>query len=179
MARPRLAKPHEHVIAIVHSPRALRPADCSQATLRQYRRIAKLPQSIVDDLDGEDAPLHVRRWIAWGRGLAGQLQRLELALHLRHSIDRDGDGWLDARRHGAALRVLETARAEARAGGGAPPAVAALPLEAYQGAIKRLPASRPRVSAPPPTREQRPLSSAEKRKLTELLRRAGLGAAVS
>jgi predicted DNA-binding antitoxin AbrB/MazE fold protein len=52
-----------------------------------YPRICALLPDIVDQLEEASAPLHIYRWIVFGRTLPDRIVRLALALHFRRSVN--------------------------------------------------------------------------------------------
>jgi hypothetical protein len=98
-------------------------------------RMVKLSPIVVLDLNAEEAPIHVFRWVSWAKGPAAQRRRTDLAVHLRRTIERRRNGWLEERHLTAALAVWEAAVADARARGLVTPRPDAVPAGRYQKAI--------------------------------------------
>lgn len=98
--------------------------------------MVRLPPMIVVDLEREEAPVRVFRWVSYGASHTDQRRRTDLALHLRRSIERPRNGWVFERPLGAALAEWDRVRSEARKRGGIMPAHNQIPLEAYRAAIE-------------------------------------------
>ena len=98
-------------------------------------RMAKLPPYVIMDLEQEQAPKSVFRWVTGGAAATMQRRRAELAIHLRRVIERPLGGWLEERHLSAALAVVEAEVAAARKRGGIARSVKDIPVEAYQAAI--------------------------------------------
>jgi hypothetical protein len=114
-------------------------SDRAQAT-RKARRVAermtRLPAMVIVDLELAEAPYHVFRWVACGANRTPQRRRADLVLHLRRSIERPLNGWLEERHLSAALRVLEeAANAVRRRGGYVVPGVQDIALDEYRAAV--------------------------------------------
>lgn len=100
------------------------------------QRMVRLSPTIVADLESEEAPVHVFRWVAWAATLTEQRRRTDLVVHLRRSIERPRNGWLQERHFYAALDVWDQARSAARKRGGIMPAVHEIPDDTYRTAIE-------------------------------------------
>lgn len=87
------------------------------------------------DLEQEQAPKSVFRWVTGGAAATMQRRRAELAIDLRRVIERPLGGWLEERHLSAALAVVEAEVAAARKRGGIARSVKDIPVEAYQAAI--------------------------------------------
>lgn len=98
-------------------------------------RMVKLPPYVIMDLEQEQAPKSVFRWVTGGAAATMQRRRAELAIHLRRVIERPLGGWLEERHLSAALAVVEAEVAAARKRGGIARSVKDIPVEAYQAAI--------------------------------------------
>jgi hypothetical protein len=114
-------------------------SDTAQATTKARRvaeRMTRLPAMVIVDLELAEAPYHVFRWVACGANRTPQRRRADLVLHLRRSIERPLNGWLEERHLSAALRVLEeAANAVRRHGGYVVPGVQDIALDEYRAAI--------------------------------------------
>lgn len=99
-------------------------------------RMVRLSPTVIADLESEEAPLHVFRWVAWAATLTDQRRRTDLVIHLRRTIERPRNGWLEERHFYAAMEEWDQARSAARKRGGIMPAVHEIPLEAYRTAIE-------------------------------------------
>ncbi len=71
----------------VHLPPAMRRAVARQ-TFAHYRRIARLPRDLGEDLDRRRAPLTTCRWIAWGHSDAARRTRHAAAVAHHTRTDR-------------------------------------------------------------------------------------------
>lgn len=98
-------------------------------------RMVRLSPTVVTDLESEEAPIHVFRWVAWASTLTDQRRRTDLVVHLRRTIERPRNGWLEERHFYAALDVWDQARGAARKRGGIMPAAQEIPLEAYRAVL--------------------------------------------
>ncbi|MFT3764763.1 MAG: hypothetical protein QM820_04495 [Minicystis sp.] len=99
------------------------------------KRMVELPAWVIVDLEQEQAPKSVFRWVTGGAEPTMQRRRAELAIHLRRVIARPLGGWLEERHLSAALAVVEAEVAAARKRGGIARGVKEIPLDAYQAAI--------------------------------------------
>jgi hypothetical protein len=99
------------------------------------RRMMKLSPIVVLDLEAEEAPLHVFRWVSWAKGASAQRRRTDLAVYLRRTIERRRNGWLEERHLTAALTVWDAATAEARVRGVIAPRPQAVSITRYEEAI--------------------------------------------
>ena len=130
--------PHDHALRYVQQPRRWRRVVYGHAssTGRTYERLAQtLPPLLVEQLERADAPLHIWRWVAWGRHQPERHLRLELALYLRKESERGGWRWLRDREKGIVLRHYREVCAAARSLGQREPFVTSIPRLNYEAAI--------------------------------------------
>lgn len=99
-------------------------------------RMVRLSATVVTDLETEEALTHVFRWVAWASSSTEQRRRTDLVIHLRHSIERKRNGWLDVPHWTAAMDAWDQARSEVRKRGGIMPAVFEVPLGVYRAAVE-------------------------------------------
>lgn len=148
-----------HVSPMVRA-RAIVAGDiCPEAECQRYHaaRMVRLSLTVIADLESEEAPFHIFRWVAWGATLTEQRRRTDLVIHIRRSIERPKNGWVEERHCAAAMDAWDHARSNARKRGGIMPAVHEIALEVYRAAIegaKRPPRTRgPTAEAVPATTE--------------------------
>jgi hypothetical protein len=136
--------------------------------------IVQLSAMISADLEAEEAPVHVFRWVAWAKGATAQRRRADLVLHLRRALERARNGWLEERHLTAALAMWDAATEGARSRGLIAPRPEGLPVEQYREAIlaarKRARASEALAESPeaPPVRPERAEAPAEGARATVL-----------
>lgn len=140
MARPKTASkrvpPREKARAALARTRDGESHTVTRCMLAHMKRIARLEDLVVADLESEDAPWRVVRWVAWGKGKAQQRQRCDLVIHLRRSIDTPCGGWLDEHALKAAWDLLCDAIASARKRGLAQPSYDEIETGAYERAVR-------------------------------------------
>jgi hypothetical protein len=114
--------------------------------------IIRLSVMVVADLEDEEAPMHVFRWVAWASGAAAQRRRTDLVLHLRRTLERTRNGWPEERHLAAALAVWDRAVEQTRVRGLVAPRPEGVPVERYREAVAaaRRPSPRDREEVPPP-----------------------------
>lgn len=117
----------------------------SKKSLHTARRIRRLPGSVILDLEAQEAPLHVFRWVAWTpqSNITEQRRRADLVLHLRRNFERAEDGWFREHEHKAAFDVWMGAIEQAGKRGLIYPRPEQVPAERYAEAIVAA-AARPR-----------------------------------
>jgi hypothetical protein len=99
------------------------------------QHIIQLSVMVVADLEAEEAPIHVFRWVAWASGATAQRRRTDLVLHLRRALERSRNGWLEERHLTAALAVWESAIQSTRLRGLIAPRPEGVPIERYRDAV--------------------------------------------
>jgi hypothetical protein len=109
------------------------PVDKGQ--LDHSKRMVGLPPMVIVDLERDEAPVHVFRWVAWGASPAEQRRRKDLVIYLRRAIARPRNGWFRERHFAAALAEWDRGRSEARKRGGIPPTHEQIPLDTYRAVI--------------------------------------------
>lgn len=127
--------------------RESKSAATSRQVLNHAMRIVRLASMVIVDLERNEAPVHVFRWIAWASTVTDQRRRTDLAIYLRRSIHRPRNGWLQERHYYAALTEWDKARCEMRKRGSIMPSFDEIPLDAYRAAIEGA-KKRPRSSEP-------------------------------
>ncbi len=155
-----------YVSAVVHAREILAKAksepdaNVARSVLAHARRIMRIEPIIALDLEQEEGPYRVFRWVAWGKTYAERRRRADLALHLRHTIDTASGGWLLEPHYTAALAVLDLAVAQAKARGGVQPRPVDLCASTYGDAIRGVPKPRrsPALRAPAPPAPPAPSS---------------------
>lgn len=100
------------------------------------KMVHHLHPMIIVDLEREETPIHLFRWVARVAQVSEQRRRTDLVIHLRRSITRPRNGWLEDWQCTAAMNEWDTARREARKRGGSLPAVHEVQLATYQAAIE-------------------------------------------
>ncbi len=100
------------------------------------KMVHHLHPMIIVDLEREETPIHLFRWVARVAQVSEQRRRTDLVIHLRRSITRPRNGWLEDWQCIAAMNEWDTARREARKRGGSLPAVHEVQLATYQAAIE-------------------------------------------
>ena len=116
--------------------RESKSAATSRQVLNHAMRIVRLASMVIVDLERNEAPVHVFRWIAWASTVTDQRRRTDLAIYLRRSIHRPRNGWLQERHYYAALTEWDKARCEMRKRGSIMPSFDEIPLDAYRAAIE-------------------------------------------
>ena len=119
---------------------------------RVATRLVRMSPMVVLNLQAEEAPLHVFRWVSEAHGAAEQRRRTDLAVHLRRSMERRRNGWLEERHLTAALAVWDEAVMAARSKG----LISPRPDAAVAAARKA-----PRGRADHPAGNELPMGSAE------------------
>jgi hypothetical protein len=115
-------------------------------------RMVHLHPMVIVDLEREEAPIHLFRWVAKVTKVSEQRRRTDLVIHLRRSIERPRNGWMDDWHCNAAMDAWDGVREEARKRGGIMAAVHEIPIEVYRAAIdaaktRRTRGAEPEVSA--------------------------------
>lgn len=100
-------------------------------------RMIRLHPMIIVDLEREQTPTHLFRWVAGVSQISEQRRRTDLVIHLRRSIERPRNGWVENWQCLAAMNEWDLARREARKRGSLLPAVHEVPLAVYRAAIEK------------------------------------------